>query len=282
MSGLREALADLASDVPVYGDLDRAIERADRQRRRRYGAIAGLTAAAAVVAVMVGVLAESGDGSSSPEPVSPVTTPTPPSAYASTPLRPWAQDQWEGALREGQASLPVIPLAEGRPDAADAGVAGVDIRRVTATRRPEWRLELDGPPPLASTLDPRQRIMEQGVVVDADGDRRADCHIAISTDAPRPADMRVWVTDLGTGVTSEQVGPPYGYPIDFFHPAEGEDPGGPSVMARTIVLFFLSGEGASCEPFDRSAAFYTYGVVLEGGRPTAIDFAPDAAWLEMP
>ena len=282
MSGLREAFADLTADVPVYGDLDRAIERVDRQRRRRYGAIAGLAAAAAVVVVVVGMVGVSGDGRSSPEPVSPVTTPVPsptPASGTSTPLRPWADDEWEGALREDQASLPVIPLAEGRLDAPDAKV---DIRRVTATRRPEWRLELGAPPPLASTLDPMQRIMEQGVVVDSDGDRLADCHIAISTDAPRPGDMRVWVTDLRTDVTSEQIGPPYGYPIDFAHPASREDSEGAGAAARTVTLFFLSGEGMSCEPFGASAAFYTYAVVLESGRPTSVDFAPDSAWLEMP
>lgn len=284
MSGLHEAFDDIVADVPVYGDLDRAVEQADRERRRRYGAVAGLAAAAVVVAVVVGVVATSRDANTSPEPVSPVTTPTttPSAEYSSTPLRPWADDQWEGALREDQASLPVIPLAEGRLDARDARVAGVDIRRVSATSRPEWRLELEAAPPLASTLDPIQRIMEQGVVVDSDGDRLADCHIAISTDAPRPGDVRVWVTDLETDVTTEQVGPPYGYPIDFFHPASRGDSDGADTAARTVALFFLSGEGASCAPFGRSAAFYTYAVVLEGGRPTDTDFAPDAAWLEMP
>ena len=282
MSGLRKAFDDIVAGVPVYGDVDRAIERADRERRRRYGAIAGLAAATAVVTVFVGMLAVSRDGNSSPQPVGPVTAPTPAEDTSTPSHRPWSRAQWEGALREDQASLPVVPLEEGRQDGPDADVGGVDIRRVTATGRPEWRLVLGAAPPLASTLDPAQRIMEHGVVVDADGDRRADCHIAISTDAPTPGELRVWVTDLGRGVTSEQVGPPYGYPIDFFHPAEGEDPGGYPAQARTVTLFFLGGEGLSCAPFGRSAAFYTYAVVLQGGRPTATDFAPDAAWLEMP
>lgn len=281
MSGLHQAFDDIVANVPVYGDLDRAIVRADRERRRRRGAIAGLAAAAAVVAVVVGMLAVSRDGNSAPQPIGPVTTPDP-AEDPSTPSRPWSAAQWEGALRKDQASLPVIPLTDGRRDGTDAGDAGVDIRRVTATRRPEWRLVLGTAPPLASTMDPTRRIMEQGVVVDADGDRRADCHIAISTDAPTPGDLRVWVTDLGSDVTNEQVGPPYGFPIDFFHPAEGEDPGGLSVMARTVALFFLGSERLSCPPFGRSAAFYAYAALLEGGRPTAIDYAPDAAWLGMP
>ena len=61
MSGLREAFDEIVADVPVYGDLDRAIEQADHQRRRRAGTIAGLVAAAAVVAVIAGALAVTRD-----------------------------------------------------------------------------------------------------------------------------------------------------------------------------------------------------------------------------
>ena len=57
MSGLHEAFDEIVADVPVYGDLDRAIEQADRERRHRYGVVAGLAAAAAVLAVIVGVVA---------------------------------------------------------------------------------------------------------------------------------------------------------------------------------------------------------------------------------
>ena len=42
---------------PVDGDLNRAIARADRERRRRYGLVAGLVAAAAVVTLIIGTLA---------------------------------------------------------------------------------------------------------------------------------------------------------------------------------------------------------------------------------
>ena len=73
MSGLREAFEAIAADVPVYGDLDLAIEQANRERRRRSGMIAGV-AAAAVVAVIVGVFAVTRDGNDSPQPVGPVPT----------------------------------------------------------------------------------------------------------------------------------------------------------------------------------------------------------------
>lgn len=77
MSSLREAFDEIVADVPVYGDLDRAIEQADRDRRHRNGIAAGLVAAAAVVAVIVGVLAVTHDGSDSPQPIGPTPTPSP-------------------------------------------------------------------------------------------------------------------------------------------------------------------------------------------------------------
>jgi hypothetical protein len=77
MSGLREAFDQIVADVPVYGDLDRAIEQADRERRHRYGAVAGLTAAAAVLAVIAGIVAVSHDTDTAP-PISPSPTGHPP------------------------------------------------------------------------------------------------------------------------------------------------------------------------------------------------------------
>lgn len=77
MSGLREALAEIVADVPVYGDLDRAIEQAARERRRRHGATAGLAAAAAVLVVIAGILAGT-RGTETAPPVSPTPTPDTP------------------------------------------------------------------------------------------------------------------------------------------------------------------------------------------------------------
>lgn len=78
MSSLREALDAIVADVPVYGDLDRAIQEVEGERRRRYGVIAGLVAAAAVVLVVVGVLAvtRAADGPSEPAGPSPAPTVT--------------------------------------------------------------------------------------------------------------------------------------------------------------------------------------------------------------
>lgn len=76
MSGLHEAFDAIAADVPVYGDLDRAIEQADREQRHRNGMVAALAAAAAVVAVIIGLLAVTDDANRSQEPIDPVKTPT--------------------------------------------------------------------------------------------------------------------------------------------------------------------------------------------------------------
>lgn len=74
MSGLREAFHEVAADVPVYGDLARAIEQADRERSSRFGVVAALAAAAVVVAVLVGVLAVGRDANDSLQPVGPPPT----------------------------------------------------------------------------------------------------------------------------------------------------------------------------------------------------------------
>ena len=91
MSGLREAFDEIVADVPVYGDLDRAIEQAERERRHRYGVIAGL-AAVALVTVIVGVLAVTAR-TDSPQPIGPSTptvtpTSTPSPAKSQSP-RTW-------------------------------------------------------------------------------------------------------------------------------------------------------------------------------------------------
>lgn len=77
MNGLHAALDELVTDVPQYGDLDRAIARADQERRRRYGLVAGLAAAAAVILVVVVLLAVTRGEDAAPPPVAPTPAPTP-------------------------------------------------------------------------------------------------------------------------------------------------------------------------------------------------------------
>jgi Tol biopolymer transport system component len=78
MSGLHRAFDQIAADVPIYGDLERALEQADRDRRRRYGLVGALAAAAAVVVLIAGVLLATRDDDGAPSPApSPTPRPTP-------------------------------------------------------------------------------------------------------------------------------------------------------------------------------------------------------------
>jgi hypothetical protein len=99
MSGLREAFDAMAADVPAYGDLDRAIEQAERERRHRYGVMVGLAAAAAVITVIIGVLTVSGGTDTAP-PVSPTpSVPTSPPAKSQSP-RTWVDTPVAARLRQ--------------------------------------------------------------------------------------------------------------------------------------------------------------------------------------
>lgn len=90
MSGLREALGDIVTDVPVYGDLDRALERAERDRRDRHRTILVLAATTVVLAVLIGIGAVARETGSAP-PVSPRPTPATPGP---TPTRTQSPETW--------------------------------------------------------------------------------------------------------------------------------------------------------------------------------------------
>ena len=99
MSGLHEAFDEIVADVPVYGDLDRAIEQADQERRHRYGMVAGLAAAAAVLVVIAGIVAVSRDTDTAP-PVTPSPSPSPtksqgPDTWADTAVTATAGYGWD-------------------------------------------------------------------------------------------------------------------------------------------------------------------------------------------
>ena len=101
MNGLREAFDEIVANVPAYGDLDRAIAQAERERRRRYGIVARLAAAAAVVTVIVGMLAVTRDTDTappiSPTPMTPTPTPPktqPPQTWVDTAMTPTKGNGW--------------------------------------------------------------------------------------------------------------------------------------------------------------------------------------------
>jgi len=254
------------------------IERRAARRSRNRALLALSAAAAAVVLVAVGSLQVASSRGASP--TVPVQQPTP----SPTP-------GWTGPLRPG-TSLPKVPAASIDPssgistwaDGAEAAAAAIDILELRAggSRRLEWRLSLRGAPHDGAPGDPHTRAVEYGFVVDADGDQDADCEIGINDNAEQRPGYRTWVRNPKTGAQVEEVGPPYGYPFDF---AGLDRPG-----AREVVVFFIGGDFPwktwagrfPCPPFRRSATFYAWALLTQDGRPTAWDFAPDAAWLQMP
>ena len=275
MSGLHEKFDEIVADVPVYGDLDRAIEQAERERRHRYGMVAGLAAAAAVLAVIVGVLAVSRDGDNSQPPIGPVTTPSSTPTAATweppEPLRP-------SASRVVEHDEDNFGNALDRADPRDAEIAEIDIVSVGEGQDmpggSSWRFRLAARAP----LDPADRVIAYGVAVDGDGDHRADCQIGINNDARENGGFHVWVTNLRTHETAVQDGPPYGMPVEFAHPAEDymKDLG-----VVEMAFGFLRGlkHPSPCDPFGDSSTFYAWSSVTEDGQVVARDYAPDAAWL---
>jgi hypothetical protein len=250
-----------------------SIDRRGVQRRRTRLALAGAVATIVVALLAIGTVRilddKATDRLTPVGPPSPVTTTSP---------------HWAGPLRDGSA-MPVLSREDvgggGESlwsDGRDASYGRIDITKVRAEPL-RWTLDLRHAPPRSSTAARARPIIEYGIVVDADGDRDADCEIGINNDAPKAGDYRVWVRNLRNGRTAERVGGPYGYPFDFGHPDEqGVRPGD----SRPMAFFFLADAPAPCNPFTDTASFYAWASVGDGQRVTAWDFAPDNGWFRMP
>jgi hypothetical protein len=138
---------------------------------------------------------------------------------------------------------------------------------------------LAGAPPHAATLDPSHTVISYGLAFETTGDDVPDYVVGISNDASPSGGYRVWVTDLASGVTDEQIGPPYGYPIEFAHPdeASSEDPHG---RPQTMMFTFLTG---SAPPgINAGTRFYAWASVEEDDEVVAWDYAPDGGWVGSP
>lgn len=167
-------------------------------------------------------------------------------------------------------------------DGNDATREYVDIVRVEvdSPSQPHWRISLAAAPPKATTLDPTQTVISYGLAFETTGDDAPDHVVGISTDATEAGRFRVWVTDLATGATEEQDGPPYGYPVEFAHPDERQ-PGDPGDPGEPVMLFtFLN--GSRPPGVGVSTRFYAWASVEEEGTVVAWDYAPDVGWLGAP
>jgi hypothetical protein len=204
----------------------------------------------------------------------------------SWPWKPPTAVSWPGLSQR----IPADTVNHGS-DAVDVPVDWVDIveaKLIGRSNFPFWELTLAGKPPLASSLDPARQIVGYGLVLETNGDGTPDYIVGISNDAPRRGQFRAWVTDVATGRSDVQFGPPYGSLFEFWHP-DGwvdEGPTGPRGAAgpRDVRFTFLAGSappGAGPNPNAKwlDSRFFAWSTLTEAGKVVAWDYAPDNAWL---
>ena len=184
--------------------------------------------------------------------------------------------EWSGPVRAVAGGAAVHSAERGRPDEKDADLGWADITNVSVTTAGQihWSIQLAEKLPAA--VDRAETVIAYGLVLDGDGDGVADYVVGIDDDAPRRGDFRVWVTNLASGETETQLGPPYGFPVEFAHPDErqpGDMPGAP-----TMTFTFLPGSNPPGVGGD--VRFYAWASVTDGDDVVAWDYAPDADWLE--
>lgn len=242
------------------GAFERLVERRDRKRRNQRIRAGVLGLAIAIAGAWLGVNAIR----STPRVTGHQTSPTPSSV--------WSPVRESGAL--------AVYRGTARMDPHDAAVGWVDVVHVrfSGGTQPQWYIELADKPPVAADLEPGL-LIAYGLVLDTTGDGVGDYLIGINNDAPDRGDFHVWVTDLATGDTDEQIGPPYGLPIEFVHPDESEP--GVGLGTRTMVFSFLPGSApADLDP--HTVRFYAWASATLDGEVVAWDYAPDAGWMTEP
>jgi hypothetical protein len=246
-------------------DIDTRLRFADlqhlaRRRRRTRAASLAVLAIAALVAGEL-LLSTSNQGGT--------TVPMSPDRAVTT--TDWSPLQARGASVIAERSW---------EDPHDTAIEGIDLTRVRFqtslhAKQPIWTLRLAAKPLPAADLEPGV-VIAYGVVIDSTHDGKADYSIGIDNDPPEGGGaFRVWVTDLATGDTVYEVGPSYGYPIDFAHPDEYEH----GMKLPSMTFFYLSGGVAPAGMDPQKARFYAWSSVTRSGEVIAWDTAPDTGWM---
>lgn len=280
----RRAGAALRRPAPADGV--RAIAERRRRDRRLKVAAAGVVAVASVVAALA--LLAGGPGSEELVPADslpdrvPEPTPLPREVEPDPSLEGEnsAPVGWVGPVDERSEEVQPLDMTDDMSfelaDPLDAAEAWVDVQRVWRTMsKDSWFIDLAAWPPAVAELEPGV-VIAYGLVLDADRDAVADYVIGIDNDAPQAGDFRAWVTDLETGVTEQQVGPPYGYPVEFTHPEEAM-PGLGGLDVPYVNFTFLRGTTPTgLSP--SGARFYAWSSVTRDGEVVAWDYAPDTGW----
>jgi hypothetical protein len=248
--------------VQTDGAFERLLRRRDRKRRnqRIQAGVLGLTIA--IAGSWLGVSALRSTPRVPAIDPTPTVTPTPTPTWTPTP-RVWSPVHERGA---------VLVHRRSHWDGSDARVGWVDIRFVDTNNVNDgtWAIDLEAKPPRAEDRQPGL-LIAYGLVLETTGDGVADYEVGIDNDAPEQGTFHIWVTDLATGETDEQVGPPYGFPIEFGHPDEMD-------AGRTMVFTFLPGQ-APADFNMGTVRFYAWASATNGDEVLASDYAPDTGWM---
>ena len=244
--------------------------RTDRQLSPRRKWIAVAAAALALLTVVIGIRFLPATGGA-PEPADQPTTTT-----------------WPGPVREDATSLGITTMERDVGDGTwswedplDTPVDWIDVQRVSflSEGQPHWYIELEAKPPLAADLEAGV-LIAYGLVLDTGGDGIADYVVGIDNNAPQPGDLHVWVTDLASGEIEEQIGPPYGFPVEFSHPDEAQPGDYPPGRPATMVFTFL-GDSAPAGLRLGTTQFYAWTSTTTDGEVVSWDYAPDSSWLRV-
>jgi hypothetical protein len=263
---VRTVLLEDASRVPLVGQMPEHVRFRVRRRRAMTVVTASLAASLLIAGSVFAVRSFDRSG----------VMPAPPA-----PASPISED-WMLEDRLGASQVYATRTWE---DPRDASVAGVDMTRLkfSGNRSPDWYLELAELPKERTTAE----VLSYGLVLDTTRDGVPDYLVGIEDYPTPPGDVlagdqdsprhtrRVWVTDLATGETDEQIGPPYGFPIEFVFPRERD-----GTDAR-MVFTFIPGS----EPDDmvrRSVRIYAWASLTRDGEVVARDVAPDDGWMTVP
>jgi hypothetical protein len=178
---------------------------------------------------------------------------------------------WDPAERAWEGLEHVDPVG----DAGSEGTPAIDILEVggPGAGLASYSIRLAGGVPLPP-VDPSNRWIAYGVVVDTDGDGMPDERVGV--DNMPDGQHRAWWTDLATGQTKWKAGGGYGFVYDdgVSGSSLGLDTWYPSASEKSDhVTLRYSGT---------SGRYYAWASMIEDGRVVATDYAPDVGWLVEP
>lgn len=182
---------------------------------------------------------------------------------------------WSGPIRApsggiGSALLPEAAVELSgwtwEEQMADAHPSWADISSVRVTGQRANVVLREMPPAMEG------EVLALGVTIDQNGDGVADWVLGIDNRAP-VGEHRYWLTDVATGETTLEAGPPYGTPFDSWFPGEqgGDARDGPR---GTITLDVLRDVDR-----DRVLMYAWASLADADGTLIAWDYAPDTAWI---